>query len=155
MSCPLCFLLPEISRKSKDKDLLYIVHTGNHSEARQTGMIVLPYVAVIIITVILCLSVIIAVYLVVRRKKVWNYFTRVVLSNYSRFKLYFQLVQVVITERNPTYGNYEDGPQYNIAVDNNPRYGENVNKWEGGVVTDVNHEYQMVTDVNCEYKMAS
>ena len=32
-------------------------------------MIVLPYVAVIIITVILCLSVIIAVYLVVRRKK--------------------------------------------------------------------------------------
>ena len=60
-----------------------------------------------------------------------------------------------ITERNPTYGNYEDGPQYNIAVDNNPRYGENVNKWEGGVVTDVNHEYQMVTDVNCEYQMAS
>ena len=118
-------------------------------------MIVLPYVAVIIITVILCLSVIIAVYLVVRRKKVWNYFTRVVLSNYSRFKLYFQLVQVGITEGNPTYGNYEDGPQYNIAVDNNLRYGENVNKWEGGVVTDVNHEYQMVTDVNCEYKMAS
>ena len=35
------------------------------------------------------------------------------------------------------------------------RYGENVNKWEGGVVTDVNHEYQMVTDVNCEYQMAS
>ena len=78
-----------------------------------------------------------------------------VLSNYSRFELYFQLVKVGITERNPTYGNYEDGPQYNIAVDNNPRYGENVNKWEGGVVTDVNHEYQMVTDVNCEYKMAS
>ena len=32
-------------------------------------MIVLPYVAAITITVILCLSVIIAVYLVVRRKK--------------------------------------------------------------------------------------
>ena len=104
-------------------------------------MIVLPYVAVIIITVILCLSVIIAVYLVVRRKKVWNYFTRVVLSNYSRFKLYFQLVKVGITEGNPTYGNYEDGPQYNTAVDNNPRYGENVRHWGGDRVTDVNSEY--------------
>ena len=58
-----------ITKVEGQRSIIYIVHKGNHSEARQTGMIVLPYVAVIIITVILCLSLIIAVYLVVRRKK--------------------------------------------------------------------------------------
>ena len=60
--------------------------------------------------------------------------------------IYFSLRQVTITHSISTYGGYdEDGPNYNTAVDYNPRYGEEVITWEGGVVTDKNHEYQMVS----------
>ena len=41
------------------------------------------------------------------------------------------------------YGSYIDGPGYNLAIDYNPRYGEEVITWEGGVVTDNNQEYQL------------
>ena len=56
--------------------------------------------------------------------------------------------QVGFTERNPTYGNYEDGPQYNTALDNNPRYGENVRDWGGDLVTDVNSEYRIASSIS-------
>ena len=56
--------------------------------------------------------------------------------------------QVGFTERNPTYGNYEDGPQYNTALDNNPRYGENVRDWGGDRVTDVNSEYRIASSIS-------
>ena len=52
-------------------------------------------------------------------------------------------MQVVVINRNSMYGSYIDGPGYNLAVDYNPRYGEEVSTWEGGVVTDNNHEYQI------------
>ena len=55
------------------------------------------------------------------------------------------IIKVVNKDRNSTYGNYEYGPAYNSAVDNNPRYGEDVNNWEGGVVTDVNLDYQALS----------
>ena len=60
-------------------------------------------------------------------------------------QLIFYCEQVVIINRNSMYGSYIDGPGYNSAVDYNPRYGEDVTTWEGGVVTDKNHEYQMVS----------
>ena len=61
--------------------------------------------------------------------------------------------QVVIVNRNPAYGSYEGrpgtgtgtGPEYSVAVDNNSDYGQETGDWEGGVVTDRNHEYQIVS----------
>ena len=63
----------------------------------------------------------------------------------QHLQLMFYWKQVVIINRNSMYGSYIDGPGYNSAVDYNPRYGEEVITWEGGVVTDKNHEYQMVS----------
>ena len=63
----------------------------------------------------------------------------------QHLQLMFYCEQVVIINRNSMYGSYKDGPGYNSAVDYNPRYGEDVTTWEGGVVTDRNHEYQMVS----------
>ena len=56
------------------------------------------------------------------------------------------LDQVVIVNRNPAYGSYEGRPEYSVAVDNNSDYGQQeTSDWEGGVVTDRNHEYQIVS----------
>ena len=62
----------------------------------------------------------------------------------SLFRMtYFYTGQVVLVNRNPAYGSYEGRPEYSTAVDNNPYYGQETNNWEGGVVTDINHEYQI------------
>ena len=45
---------------------------------------------------------------------------------------------MTITHSISTNGGYdEDGPNHNTAVDYNPRYGEEVANWEGGVVTTI------------------
>ena len=55
-----------------------------HDEISQTGTNVLPYVSAIIITAILCLSLIIAVYLVVRRRNE----VHEIIDNYSFLTLF-------------------------------------------------------------------
>ena len=46
-------------------------------------------------------------------------------------------------ETNEVYGNYDNGPEYNIAVDNNYHYSnDDTPNWDGGVVKDNNQYYE-------------
>ena len=46
-------------------------------------------------------------------------------------------------ETNEVYGNYDNGPEYNIAVDNNYHYSnDDTPNWEGAMVTDNNQHYE-------------
>ena len=48
-------------------------------------------------------------------------------------------------ETNGVYGDYVNGPEYNIAVDNNYHYSnDDTPKWDGAMVTDNNHHYEQI-----------
>merc|ERR1712037_397066 len=66
-----------------------------------TGGDVLPYMSVIIVTALLCSALGATVYLVIRRRRE---------------------VAMTAVDDNPVYGDYHNGPEYNIAVDNNSHY---------------------------------
>ena len=48
-------------------------------------------------------------------------------------------------ETNEVYGDYGNGPEYNLAVDNNYHYSnDDTPNWEGAMVTDNNHHYEQI-----------
>ena len=53
-------------------------------------------------------------------------------------------------EKNDEYGSYKIGYKNDSeATDNNPRYGDEVEGWEGGVVKDNNHYYEAIRENSC------
>ena len=49
-------------------------------------------------------------------------------------------------ENNEVYGDYDNGPEYNIVVDNNYHYSnDDTPNWDAGaMVTDNNHHYEQI-----------
>ena len=56
---------------------------------------------------------------------------------------------MVTADDNPVYGDYHNGPEYNIVEDNNLHYSDSVHGWDGGIVTDRNQHYEW-TEIQIE-----
>ena len=98
-----------------------------------SSTIVIICATILAVTVVIAITVIATVFLIVKRKQ------RVEEERAEE-------------ERNDLYGTYYQGVEYNIVIDNNPRYNEDEGNADAAVTTDKNTSFRgveySVTDEN-------